>query len=452
MASVNWLKCTSQKVGSLKVHLDDHERTTHDHSNKHIDKTLTHTNEWVGCGSFDDMKTSWMSDIQQADREHPPLRVKSDRVTGIMLECPFPRELGEENEKDFFDNFYKMAQDFFGPEHVHGMAIHRDEVHDYDDHGVQKTSLVHGHMLVSPYCTWSDKTGDREGINAKHFMTKARMTEFNKQVNTMCVERYGKEYNTHGVQKHKTVEELKQETETRAIEKHLDKVKEVAERERASYQESARQKAETEKQLEANRAQLCALDKMLDDKNKSYQEICTMEEMHYIQLIEKEEAEKRLEKELAAIKQDLADTKETLTHLNAEVATKEETLAHLKAEVATAKEVTHIDMNAQKTLNGQYVKIPVQDYKTLLKTAKRVDIVEQKVDQANKIIHDRKKILDEANKKLERPMDDIIHSQKLQSKLDLVEEHFPGIIKKAEQMAKSKIQEQAHDHDQRGRD
>ncbi len=438
MASINWLKCTTQKIGSLKVHLDDHERTTHDHSNKHIDKTLTHTNEWVGCDSFDDMKTSWMSDIQQADREHPPLRVRSDRVTAVMLECPFPRELGEENEKDFFDNFYKLAQDFFGPEHVHGMAIHREEVHDYNDHGVQKTSLVHGHMLVSPYCTWSDKTGDREGINGKYFKTKARMTAFNKQVNTMCVERYGKEYNTHGVQKHKTVEELKRETETRAIEKYLNEVKEVAERERASYQESAREKAEIEKQLEAKRTQLCALDKMLNDKNLSYEQICTIEEMHTIQMLEKEEAKKRLEKELDAINQDLADKKETLTHL--------------KAEVATAKEVTRIDMNAQKTLSGQYVKIPVQDYKTLLKTAKRVDIVEQKVNQANKIIHDRDKILDKAKKELERPMDDIIQSQKLQSKLDLVEEHFPGIIKKAEQMAKSKIQEQAHDHDQRGRD
>lgn len=438
MASVNWLKCTTQKVGSLKVHLDNKERKEHEHSNKHIQKDLTSKNEWIGCKDFDDMKASWMSDIQRSDREHPPLRKKADRVTAIMLECPFPRELGEENEKDFFDNFYKMAQDFFGPEHVHGMAIHRDEVHDYDDHGVQKTSLVHGHMLVSPYCKWSEKTGDREGINGKHFKTKARMTEFNKQVNTMCVELYGKEYNTHGVQKHKTVEELKRETETRAIEKHLDKVKEVAERERASYQESVKQKAEIEKQLEANRTQLCALDKMLDDKNLSYAQICTIEEMHTIQMLEKEEAKKRLEQELAAIEKDLAD--------------KEEKLTHLKAEVATAKEVTHIDMNAQKTLNGQYVKIPVQDYKTLLKTAKRVDMVEQKVNQANKIIHDRDKILDEAKKKLERPMDDIIQSQKLQSKLDLVEEHFPGIIKKAEQMAKSKIQEQAHDHDQRGRD
>ena len=49
MASVNWMKATTQKAGGLKKHLGQTERENGNHSNEHIDRELSHQNYAIGC-------------------------------------------------------------------------------------------------------------------------------------------------------------------------------------------------------------------------------------------------------------------------------------------------------------------------------------------------------------------------------------------------------------------
>ena len=54
MASLDFMKCTQSNVGGLKVHLDQKCREELSHSNKHIQKELSHTNYMIGTQSYDD--------------------------------------------------------------------------------------------------------------------------------------------------------------------------------------------------------------------------------------------------------------------------------------------------------------------------------------------------------------------------------------------------------------
>lgn len=212
MASVNFLKVSAQKVGALRLHLDTHERLTHKHSNEDIDRQLTHNNYFIGARNFDEMRQKMSDRVREVDYFCPPKRKVVDRKIGCMLEAPCPRVLTVQGASDsFFSKMYELIAQFFGKENVCGMAIHKDEVHDYiDNNGIARTSCEHAHVLVAAYAEWTDNKGhERKGINAKNFETREMLIKFNKEVNDMCLREFGIEYNTHGEQQHLSVEELK---------------------------------------------------------------------------------------------------------------------------------------------------------------------------------------------------------------------------------------------------
>ncbi len=236
MASANFKKMTSGAVSALKVHLDNDERATHNHSNGDIDKAKTNENYFVGSGSWDEIKSSWEKRNAELDKLHPPKRIRSDRVTGVMVEFPCPWEIvNAGREKEYFGLVHDVLSKRFGSENVHGICVHRDEVHEYMDHGVKRLSMIHGHSLVTPEATWTAKDGSiQHGINGKHFMTREMLTSFNKELNEAVLERFGIELNTHGLARGKTVEELKRET--KALE-HEAKIEKALERVNAVKQE-----------------------------------------------------------------------------------------------------------------------------------------------------------------------------------------------------------------------
>lgn len=215
MASINWLKVDMSKVGALHVHLDTHSRLNHNHSNGHIDRSLTHTNYFLGADNYSQMRQTLSDRVREVDFCSPPKRKSKDRKVGCMLEAPCPRELTDRGLSDrFFKELYALMEEFFGRENMCGMTVHKDEIHNYTEkNGTVHTSCEHAHVLVAAYAEWTDAKGElRKGINAKNFETREQLKKFNNAVNDMCLREFGIEYNTHGIQRHKTVEQLKNES------------------------------------------------------------------------------------------------------------------------------------------------------------------------------------------------------------------------------------------------
>lgn len=212
MASVDWLKMTTQRAGSMIKHNSQEARFEAEHSNPDIDKELTSLNYTIGAPDYKDMLKALKKRINEVDKKHPPLRMKADRITCCMLVAPCPLEIQKAGkEKEFFEEMQKVYEDFFGRENVLGSCIHYDEQHEYiDKDGSRKMSLVHAHTLVAAYAEWEDKDGKaRAGINGKNFMTKARLTGLNKAMCRMVKKTFGVDYNTGAEPRKEKTEKMK---------------------------------------------------------------------------------------------------------------------------------------------------------------------------------------------------------------------------------------------------
>ncbi len=214
MASVNWQKMTTQAAGALYVHMEKEARKNHNHANENIDKTKTPENYSIGVNSYRDAVKSMKERTKVVDAVQPPERIRRDRVTCCMLEYACPKVIAEAGkEREFFETMHSEMVRLFGAENVHGTFVHKDEVHTYIDGKTKeiKESLVHAHTLVSTYTP-------EKGINGKAFETRARLKALNKQINEMCIKRFGIEYNTHDYARRKSVEELKAESKIAELE------------------------------------------------------------------------------------------------------------------------------------------------------------------------------------------------------------------------------------------
>lgn len=209
MASVNWMKATTQKAGGLKKHLGQTERENGNHSNEHIDRELSHQNYAIGC-DYAEALAQMKARTKEVDEVLPPKRVRKDRVTCCFLELPCPREVAEQGKSDeFFLKAHQLYEDFFGKANVHGTFVHKDEVHEYTaKDGSTQTSLEHAHTLVSAFV-------EGKGINGKAFETRAKIKALNTAMDEMCVREFGVHLNTGERADRKSVETLKQESEAR---------------------------------------------------------------------------------------------------------------------------------------------------------------------------------------------------------------------------------------------
>lgn len=261
MASVDWQKATTQKAGAMKKHNGKKERVNGNHSNKHIDKSKSHLNVYIGADDYAPMLDKVKARIKEVDKEHPPLRNMRDRrITCILLETPVPQEITEQGKaEEFLRKAHKVFEDFFGVENVGGTCGHLDEQHYYiDKDGKERLSLVHGHSVVAAYAEWIDKAGEsRKGINGKHCETRARLKALNKAMDEMCRREYGISYNTAESPERKTVETLKKESDVRQELGELNKCVEELKRAEAESRDKfleADEKA-TEAEIRASTAE-----------------------------------------------------------------------------------------------------------------------------------------------------------------------------------------------------
>lgn len=210
MASVNWMKATTQKASGLKKHLGQTERENGTHSNEHIDRELSHQNYAIGCNDYAEALAQMKARTKEVDEVLPPKRVRKDRVTCCFLELPCPREITEQDKSDeFFLKAHQLYEEFFGKENTHGTFVHKDEVHEYTaKDGSTQMSLEHAHTLVSAFV-------EGKGINGKAFETRAKIKALNTAMDEMCVREFGMHLNTGERAGRKSVETLKQESEAR---------------------------------------------------------------------------------------------------------------------------------------------------------------------------------------------------------------------------------------------
>lgn len=240
MASIDCKKFNATMCSDMRRHLDDNIREKNSHSNKNIDQNLTKYNSWIGCKNYEDMFQKMKKNISEIDAEHPPKRIKADRNVNVSFYMTCPQILTDAGRsQEFFESAYQFISDFcaeqYGQSYPCGMAVHRDEVHEYIDKGWQRrTSLEHGHMWVTPYAQWTDRrtvydetTGKplrdadnkivkesytARGLNCKNFLTRSFLIELQQEFDRHVFREFGIHYLTGEQPLHMTVEELKHDS------------------------------------------------------------------------------------------------------------------------------------------------------------------------------------------------------------------------------------------------
>lgn len=211
MASTHLEKIGIRKLKIVKtLHMDRHgdENDNRNHSNENINPELSPGNFYVGCNSYAEAVDNAEKRLKEVDAVLPPKRLKKDRVEALMVNIPCPEEVTEQGRtKEFFNKVNDCMNEYFGEKNWHGMEIHVDEVHQYYDPKLHKecTSLVHAHGVATPFV-------EGKGVNCKAFMTKANLARATKVVDDMCLREFGVSFRTYRDPQHKSVEELKSET------------------------------------------------------------------------------------------------------------------------------------------------------------------------------------------------------------------------------------------------
>lgn len=304
------------------------ERMTREHSNEDIDKSLTEQNYFIGCDNWDDMYFSWKDRTKEVDELHPPTRIKSDRITGVLCECPCPWEIvNEGREREFFEMVADHLKEKFGAENFHGLTVHRDEVHAYQEKdGTEKMSMIHCHALVTPYAHWKDKKGiEHEGINGKNWETKSMLHDFNDSLNEKTLRTFGYELNTHGLAMHKSVEQLKREGDALQMQQKIDRAIEMVDNVRTEYQEVKQRLSEAQ-----------------EDLSNKFDEVQNLEQQKAdleAKLEGMEGQKAKFEKNKAVLEKQVAKFEENKAVLNKQSAKIEENKAVLKSQSAKVKAV-----------------------------------------------------------------------------------------------------------------
>lgn len=212
MASVSF-ELKIKDVGTLCAmirHSDKEERLKHEHSNKEIDKSLTPNNLNHLGYSYTESKDKFLNRIHELDST-TNTNIRKDRVIAFGLEAPVPEGLTVEQQKQWLQDFSDLVVKKYGAENVIMCQSHFDEIHNYLDHGVMKTSRSHAHAIVIPEINGK--------LNGKKFSSLANINKMNNQVEQMSQERYGVSFLTGGDPRKQKVEDLKRQSRKEELEK-----------------------------------------------------------------------------------------------------------------------------------------------------------------------------------------------------------------------------------------
>ena len=213
MASVSFEKIKSISEIKAKIrHCDREERLKHEHSNKQINKDLTHKNIDLfandsyesACNRFDN-RLAYLDSTTNTNK-------RKDRVNCFGLSIPIPQGLTTEQERQFYSNTYQIISKQYGKDNIVAGYAHYDEIHDYIDvsTGDIETSRPHFHLYVIP---------EKDGIlNGKWFSSKSNMSKLNKSIDDMCMRDFNIPFMTGSKKKGQSVENLKEASMNKLLE------------------------------------------------------------------------------------------------------------------------------------------------------------------------------------------------------------------------------------------
>lgn len=213
MASVDYAKLGGAAGAKADMrHCCTDERLKRSHSNADIDKAKTADNVAYGAGgSYADLCRAYDERVAYLDATTNTNRRK-DRQTCFSLYIPRPGDLTDpEKIDDWAADVYQLVVDRCGADNVLGGILHKDEVHDYLDHGEQKTSREHLHIFIVPEVNGS--------LNGKRFSSRAAMKAMNQAIEAMTLKKYGVRFMTGEKKKSQTVEQLKAQSMREELER-----------------------------------------------------------------------------------------------------------------------------------------------------------------------------------------------------------------------------------------
>lgn len=294
MASLNIMKMKAGALKGLRVHLDTAERLSHEHSNKHIDKSKTSDNFCINCNNYKDGVSMIEGIIKNVDKEIPPKRIRTDRVTSVAIEFKIPKEITDKGlDKEFAKKCVEYLKEKLGVPEIIAFG-HVDEKHSYIDPLTheRKESLNHVHAYAPCY------TKDY-GINAKNFFGKDKLNyaNLNREFDDFVKAEFGISYMTSNDYIGVDVESLKKISE--AMEVHDDKLIEELGMHKSIIKEGKAPEVEVKSAL-GNYVKLNSNDYDEFMKDAQY----ARGAFHRIKKLEKEknENEKKFKAELEALK------------------------------------------------------------------------------------------------------------------------------------------------------
>ncbi len=227
MSSLNFKKLKQNEPKHLMRHCDKAMRLKSEHSNVHINKELTMKNEQLRR-SYEDTCKLLDDTLEELDRR-PNANHRVDRVVTYAIEGPLPMPVDDDeitNRKkshDWVRGIVNILKEEYPEIEVLQEYIHYDEVHEYVNAETKERvmSRPHVHLFVVPIV---------EGkLNSKKFFpSKKSFYEFNKKLDDLTMNIYGKPYGDGTKKKSlSTVEKLKIESEKAELEQRKKMAEEM---------------------------------------------------------------------------------------------------------------------------------------------------------------------------------------------------------------------------------
>ena len=153
-----------------------------DVSRSHLNVNLTGMRYAERCAAYD-------ARIAELDAM-PGANIRSDRVTGQLIETPIPAGLPEEQATAFLTRVMEIGVEMYGAENLISADIHYDERHEYVDSrtGEKTVSRIHLQQVYVPVVDGR--------LCGKEFSSRRRMIAYNNAVQDMARAEFGIDFLT----------------------------------------------------------------------------------------------------------------------------------------------------------------------------------------------------------------------------------------------------------------
>lgn len=176
---------TIQEAKAQFGHSITSRRKAAQHTNLHIDKSLTEYNFTYRGLDYKQCCDAYDKRMAEIDQGRPGSGKNARTIMQSVILYP-PAALAGNRDKlrDWFEKAGKLAEDRFGADLI-DIAVHFDEVHTYTDPETkeERTSREHAHMWLVPEVAGK--------LNGKKFSSREVITGFNDELQAMSIKEFG---------------------------------------------------------------------------------------------------------------------------------------------------------------------------------------------------------------------------------------------------------------------